>query len=200
MNRIGLMGGTFDPVHHGHLSIASQALHEWNLDRVIFIPAKSPPHKRGRAVTDAEHRYLMVELAIAGHPGFFGSRLELERAGDSFTVDTLRHFNERGCDPDRLFFIVGADSVLELLTWHRHDEVIRRCTLLAAARPGFDLGKMDQQLPAAYRERIRVLHAPGLEVSGSELRERVRRGQPVRYLVPEPVDAYIAKHRLYREG
>jgi nicotinate-nucleotide adenylyltransferase len=199
MNRIGLMGGTFDPVHHGHLSIASQALHEWELEQVLFIPAKAPPHKRGREVTPAEHRYLMVELAIASHPRFFGSRLELERPGDSFTVETLCHFNEAGCDPDHLFFIVGADSVLDLLTWHRHEEVVQRCTLLAAARPGFDLGKMDQQLPAAYRQRIRILHAPGLEVSGSALRERVRRGLPVRYLVPEAVDAYIAKHRLYRD-
>src|SRR5687768_130859 len=134
--RVGLIGGTFDPVHLGHLVIAEHARHERQLDLVVFVPAKSPPHKQGRDVTPAEHRLAMVNLAVAANPCFFGSRIELEREGPSYSVLTLRDFLAAGAEPDRLFFITGGDAMLDILTWHRHEEAIRLATFLAAARPG----------------------------------------------------------------
>src|SRR5262245_55178479 len=117
--RTGLMGGTFDPVHYGHLLIAEAARHALDLERVIFVPASDPPHK-DETVTGAEHRYQMVSLAVAANPCFFASRVELGRAGPSYSVDTIRHFLDAGCRPEDLFFITGADTILEILTWHRH--------------------------------------------------------------------------------
>lgn len=197
MTRTGLMGGTFDPIHVGHLLIAEQARHHWRLDQVVFIPSARPPHKQDEEVTPPEQRYEMALLATATNPAFTCSRLELERSGHSYTVDTLRHFLEAGSDPEHLFFISGADAVLDILTWRRHEEAIGLATFLAAPRPGYDLGAIDRTLPAAYRKRIHALEAPAIAISGTEVRDRVRDGRPIRYLVPEPVEAYIRKHRLY---
>lgn len=197
--RTGLMGGTFDPVHHGHLLIAEEARQAFGLERVVFIPAGQPPHKRGEPISPAEHRYVMLNLGIAANPAFHASRMEIEREGPSYSVETIRSFLDAGARPEDLFFITGADSILEILTWHRHEEAIRLCTFVAVARPGYDLGKMDQQLPASYRERIRVLQAPHVDISSTAIRERVRGGASIRYLVPGLVDAYIRKHGLYRE-
>src|SRR5262245_17211082 len=196
MARVGLMGGTFDPVHHGHLLIAEQVRPELDLDRIVFIPAGSPPHKQRQEVTTAEHRYVMVSLATAPNPSFFTSRVELDREGASFAVDTIRHFLEAGCATEDLFFITGADAILEILTSHRHEEAIRLCTFVAVARPGYDLRRM-RELPAGYQERIRVVQASALDISSTEIRARIRAGRPIRYLVPDPVDAYIRKHALY---
>lgn len=197
MARVGLMGGTFDPIHHGHLLIAEHVRCELKLDRVIFIPAGSPPHKQGQTITAAEHRYLMVSLATAPNPCFFTSRIELDRQGASFSVDTLRHFLDTGCQPEDLFFITGADAILEILTWHRHEEAVRLCTFVAVARPGYDLRRM-RELPPAYQERIRLVETVAIDISSTEIRTRVRTRRPIRYLVPDPVDAYITKHRLYQ--
>jgi nicotinate-nucleotide adenylyltransferase len=199
MARTGLMGGTFDPVHHGHLLVAEAASHALDLQRVDLIPAHDPPHKPREPAADAEHRYQMVSLAVVSNPRFFASRIELDRTGPSYTIDTVRHFLEQGATPDDLFFITGADTILEFLTWHRHEELIRLCRFAAVTRPGYPLAQIEQALPTSYRERIRVIEAPGLAISSTELRERLRRGQPVRYLVPEPVEAYLRKHDLYRE-
>ena len=191
------MGGTIDPVHHAHLFIAEVARATAMLDRVIWIPAGDPPHK-DRRVSPQEHRYAMVLLATASNPCFEVSRLELERQGPSYTLYTLRHFQEQ-YPGSELFFITGADTVLELLTWHRHEEVIRACRFLAVPRPGYDLDALDRVLPPEYVQRIELLPAPGVEISSTEIRARVQAGQPVRYLLPEPVEAYLLKHGLYRE-
>ena len=193
--RLGLMGGTFDPVHNTHLLIAELARAQFDLERVIWVPAGDPPHKKGYPVTPGEHRYAMVLLATASNPRFEASRLELERPGPSYSLDTILHF--RACGADEVYFITGADAILEILTWHRHEEVVSACRFIAAARPGHDLSGISG-LPPAYRERIYPLRAPCVDISSTGLRHRLAAGEPVRYMLPEEVEAYIRKHALYR--
>ena len=192
------MGGTLNPVHVGHLVIAEAALQLKGLDRVIWVPAGDPPHKDDRDLAAQEHRYAMTLLATATNPRFEVSRLELDRQGPSYSLLTIQHFRKE-VGPDDLFFITGADTVLELKTWHRHEEVIRSCRFLAASRPGHDLSRLSDVLPPEYVERIEELPAPALEISSTDIRRRLREDQGVRYLVPEPVEAFIRKHRLYRK-
>lgn len=196
--RLGIMGGTFDPVHYGHLVIAEEARYEFALDRVVWVPAGDPPHKQSREVVSQEHRYAMVLLATASHPAFEVSRLELERSGPSYTVDTIRAFSELRPEAE-LFFITGADATLEILTWHRHDDLIRMCRFIAVTRPGYDLNRLSAELPEPYLARISTIQAPGVDISSTDLRQRLRDGEPVKYLVPEAVEAYLQKHRLYSE-
>lgn len=194
--RIGLMGGTFDPVHYGHLVIAEVAQAEFELDRVIWIPAGDPPHKKRYEVTPQEHRYAMVVLATASNERFEVSRWELERSGPSYSIDTILHFKAENPGAE-LFFITGADAILEILTWHRHEEVIRSCRFIAVTRPGYDLDRLGTVLPAEYRQQVSLLTAPGVDISSTAIRGRVPAGDPIRYLVPETVETYIRKHRLY---
>lgn len=196
--RIGLMGGTFDPVHLGHLLIAEVARAEFSLDRVIWIPAGDPPHKHGVTITPQEHRYAMVILATASNPYFEVSRLELERRGPSYTLDTILHFAHQR-PGDELFFITGADAIQEILTWYRHDDVIAACRFIAVTRPGYDLARLSAVLPPEYLARIDALMAPGVDISSTMIRSRSRTGDPIRYMVPDSVDSYIAKHALYAE-
>lgn len=195
--RVGLMGGTFDPIHHGHLLIAEVARTEFELDQVVWLPAGTPPHKRDQQVTPAEHRYAMVVLATASNPYFEVSRQELERQGASYTVDTVESYRQRDPECD-LFFITGADAILEILTWHRHHELVRQCRFIAVTRPGYDLARLKSVLPPHYVERIETITAPGMDISSTAIRERVRKDDPVRYLIPESVEAYLRKHALYR--
>jgi len=193
------MGGTFDPIHYAHLAIAEESRLVFHLDRVIWIPAGDPPHKQGQPVTPACHRLAMVETATQDNPAFSVSSVELHRQGPSYSLDTLRHFLAAFPGAE-VYFITGADTVLELLTWHRHEEVVRSCRFIAAARPGYDLDQLDSILPAAYVERIDILNPPWMDLSSTEIRDRVRSGQSIRYLLPEPVRAYIEEHRLYPAG
>lgn len=194
--RLGIMGGTLNPLHLGHLIIAEAALHARQLDRVIWMPAGDPPHKGDEHLAPQEDRYAMTLLATASHPGFEVSRLELERQGPSFSLLTLQHFRQ-WVGADDLYFITGADTVLELLTWHRHEEVVRNCRFLAAERPGHDLSRLSQVLPPEYVARIEPLDVAGVDISSTEIRRRLRSGESIRYLVPEAVEAYIRKRGLY---
>lgn len=199
--RLGLLGGTFDPPHYGHLIAAQEAFVVLALTRVLFLPAGQPPHKRGEPVTPVEHRVRMAELAIAGDERFALDLTDAERPGPSYTVDLLGELRRRlGPEPE-LFFIVGMDSLLELPSWRDPVGVLRRATLVAVDRPGYpapDLGALDAQVPGAA-ERVVLVHAPGVDVSSTRLRARVAAGLPIRYLVPDAVAAYVAEHRLYRE-
>jgi nicotinate-nucleotide adenylyltransferase len=190
------MGGTFDPVHIGHLLIAEVARAEFGLERVIWVPAGDPPHKQEDPVTPQEHRYAMVLLATAPNPHFEVSRLELERGGLSYSFDTVQYFRQRHPEVE-LYFITGADAILEILTWHRHEELVRICRFIAVTRPGYALARLSSVLPAEYLPRIAPLTAPGVDVSSTQVRARVRAEEPIRYLVPEPVEAYIRKVGLY---
>lgn len=194
MERLGLFGGTFDPPHLGHLALAEWAREQLRLDRVLFIPAGQPPHKRGRRISSAAARLAMTRLAIRGHSGFGVSTLELESPGASFTVDTLNQVAARH-PRARLFLLIGADSLDEFRTWRSPEAILERATLAVAARPG--AGRAATRA-WARRQGVVWLGNPGLEVSSSLVRERARAGRSVRYLVSDPVARYITRHRLYR--
>lgn len=198
--RLGLLGGTFNPVHWGHLAVAAAAQEARGLDRVVWIPAGDPPHKPDTDLAPQEHRLAMVLLATAGEPGFTVSRLELDRPGPSYTLDTLRHFRRLGFSPDRLFFITGTDAMREFLTWHRPEEVIEQARFLVAERPGCPFASLAEVLPERYLARMERLPAPEMEISSTDIRRRLAAGESVQYLLPEPVAAYIREHGLYGTG
>jgi nicotinate-nucleotide adenylyltransferase len=189
---VGIMGGTFDPIHLGHLVAAEQARADLGLDEVVFIPAGSPYQKQD-GTTPGEHRYLMVVLATAANPAFSVSRAEVDRGGPTYTVDTLRRMRERA-PGDRLFFITGADAILNILTWRDAEECLRLAEFVAARRPGYDLGALDA---AGLTGRVRILDVPALAISSTDIRERFASGRSVSYLIPEAVEQYARKHGLY---
>jgi len=200
--RLGIMGGTFDPIHLGHLVAAEAAREQFHLEQVLFVPARLPPHKQDREVTPAEHRHAMVLLATANHPRFVVSRLELDRPGPSYTVDTLRHLRTTHLRAT-LYFITGADALLELDTWKDPDELLRLCCMIAVSRPGCDRERLREKAADLQHRtpcRIEELTAPALAISSRDLRRRVAEGKSLRYLVPREVRDYILKHHLYRPG
>jgi len=194
------MGGTFDPVHHGHLWAAEDSRLRFGLGGVVFIPCGQAPHKPGEGITPAEHRYAMALLATAGNPHFAVSRTEIERPGPSYTIDTVREFRARYGPGTELFFITGADAVLQIVAWHEPEALLRECRLIAVARPGHDLSRLADHLGMAWAARVEVVDVRSLDISSTEIRRRVAEGLSVRYLAPDPVCEYIAKHSLYRPG
>ncbi len=199
--RIGIMGGTFDPIHFGHLVAAEEALVQFNLDKVVFMPTGRPVRKTHGHVSSAEDRYLMTVIATASNPDFEVSRVEIERPGDTYTVDTMVALRAHYGPHAELFFISGADAVREILTWKDADRFSGLCTFIAASRPGYDAdlfaegvpGK-DLRLPA-----VESMEVPALAISSTDIRVRVATSRPIRYLLPEAVAAYIEKNGLYRE-
>ena len=194
--RIGVMGGTFDPIHHGHLVAAEEARWQFDLDRVVFVPT-GQPWQKPVGVSPAEDRYQMTVIATASNPAFTVSRLEIDHQGPTYTVDTLRRLRAQQPGDSRLFFITGADAVLQILTWKEPDQVLALSEFIAATRPGFDLASLVDQLPDAAG-RVHRMDIPSLAISSSDLRGRVARGAPIRYLVPDGVARYIHEHGLYR--
>lgn len=194
--RLGIMGGTFDPIHYGHLFIAEDARAQFRLNRVLFIPNGNPPHKQDGQITPAMHRYTMTMIATHSNAAFTCSPIELNRAGPSYTVDTLDALQKEYPGAE-LFTITGIDAVAEILTWKRHAEVIEKTTFIAAIRPGYDLHTLKERLPRAYLEKILPIGTTGLDISSTDIRARVRQGLPIRYLTPDPVIEYIAKYELY---
>ncbi len=199
---IGVMGGTFDPIHFGHLVTAESAYESFSLCEVVFVPAGDPPHKEPKAVTDAEHRLEMTRLATEDNPHFCVSSVEVAREGHSYTVDTMRHFREKYGAEAELYFITGVDAILQIPSWNNAEGVFEVCRFIAATRPGYSLSELMQfteQLQPEYRDRIHVLEVPALAISSTDLRRRVREGQSIKYLVPEPVQRYIECTGLYRD-
>ena len=190
--RIGVMGGTFDPVHHGHLVAAAEVADRFGLDEVIFVPTGEPWQKTGRAVSAAEDRYLMTVIATAANPRFSVSRVDIDRGGPTYTVDTLRDLAaERGYDTE-FFFITGADALGAILSWRDAEELVGLAHFVGCTRPGHALA--DPGLPGA---RVSLVEVPALAISSTDCRARVAAGRPVWYLVPEGVVQYIAKRSLY---
>jgi len=189
--RIGIMGGTFDPIHLGHLVTAEQARADLHLDEVVFVPAGQPWQKDG--TTPAQHRYLMTVLATAANPSFTISRLEIDRQGPTYTVDTLRAARA-ACSDDELFFITGADAIVNILTWKSAEECLALATFVAATRPGHDTATLREQ---GLAEHLIFLDVPALAISSSDVRERFSAGRSVRYLIPREVEEYARKHGLY---
>ncbi|MEW5919994.1 MAG: nicotinate-nucleotide adenylyltransferase [Bacillota bacterium] len=198
--RLGIMGGTFDPIHLGHLVTAEEACQQFNLDHVVFMPSGEPPHKDKRKVTAAEHRYLMTMLAVVANPKFTLSRLEIESKQPSYTVDTVRRFYELYGDNLTLYFITGADAILDITTWKDYKELLERCSFIATSRPGYSLQKLQELLGSAFSvimRHIHLLEVPAMAISSTEIRRRVAAGKTIRYLTPRPVEQYIYKNRLY---
>ena len=185
------MGGTFDPIHYGHLLTAEEALQQFSLDTVIFVPTGQPWMKEHEEVSPAEDRYLMTVIATASNPRFRVSRVEVDREGATYTIDTLRSLkDEHGPDAD-LFFITGGDAILEIVQWKDQEELFELAHFIAATRPGYDIAAFDAH-PA-----ITVMHIPALAISSTDIRARFRDGRPIRYLVPEGVNSYVQKAVLY---
>ena len=199
VTRLGVMGGTFDPIHHGHLVAAQEAASTLDLDRVLFIPVWQPPHKPDEPWASPEDRLCMVRLAVDGNPRFEVSTIEIDRAGRSYTVDTLQRLAELH-PAAALYFIVGMDSLADLPKWHDPTGILRLARIAALHRPGWeivDLKALGRRLPES-RDRVDLVEMPELDISSTELRDRLRAGRPVRYLVPDAVALYLEEHGLYR--
>jgi nicotinate-nucleotide adenylyltransferase len=193
------MGGTFDPIHYGHLVTAEEALVQFNLDRVVFMPTGRPASKDGREVSDPEQRYLMTVIATASNPDFVVSRMEVDRPGPTYTVDTLEALRDRHGPDAELYFITGADAVWEILTWKDPERVAALCRFIAATRPGYDFARFhDSEIGKVFADSVDLMEVPALAISSTDIRRRVGERRPTRYLLPESVAAFIEKNGLYR--
>ena len=194
MRRVGVMGGTFDPIHHGHLVAASEVQAWFDLDEVVFVPTGDPWQKTHRVVSEAEHRYLMTVVATASNPRFTVSRVDIERHGPTYTIDTLRDLRAQRPD-EELYFITGADALADIFTWRDADELFDYAQFVGCTRPGHEMD--DRTLVAIPADRVTMVEIPALAISSTECRERTGRGEPVWYLVPDGVVQYIGKYQLY---
>jgi len=190
--RIGVMGGTFDPIHHGHLVAGSEVAHIFALDEVVFVPTGEPYQKEGRAVSSAEDRYLMTVIATASNPRFNVSRVDIDRVGPTYTIDTLRDLRDANGPDTDLYFITGADALANILTWHDVDTLFSLAHFVGCTRPGHRLTVTG--LPDG---KVSLVEIPALAISSSGCRYRVAAGEPIWYLVPDGVVQYIAKRGLY---
>jgi nicotinate-nucleotide adenylyltransferase len=189
--RVGIMGGTFDPIHHGHLVAASEVATLFDLDEVIFVPTGEPWQKSERRVSPAEHRYLMTVIATASNPRFWVSRVDIDRAGPTYTIDTIRDIAEQRPGAE-LFFITGADALAQILSWKQAEDALKVAHFVGVTRPGYELSV--DHLPNAS---VTLVDVPAMAISSSDCRARVAGGRPVWYLVPDGVVQYINKHHLY---
>jgi nicotinate-nucleotide adenylyltransferase len=189
--RLGVMGGTFDPIHHGHLVAASEVQTRFGLDEVVFVPTGQPWQKSDKEVSPAEHRYLMTVVATASNPRFTVSRVDIDRPGPTYTIDTLRDLRQERPDAE-LFFITGADALAQILSWKDADELFELAHFVGVTRPGYELS--ESGLPA---DKVTLQEVPAMAISSTDCRARVERSEPVWYLVPDGVVQYINKYRLY---
>ncbi|HUL28282.1 MAG TPA: nicotinate-nucleotide adenylyltransferase [Streptosporangiaceae bacterium] len=193
--RIGVMGGTFDPIHHGHLVAASEVAQVFTLDEVVFVPTGQPWQKEDRQVSPSEDRYLMTVIATASNPRFSVSRIDIDRGGPTYTIDTLRDLRAERGDEAELFFITGADALEQIMSWQDVNELFKLAHFVGCTRPGHRL--TGHGLP---EDRVSLVEIPALAISSTNCRQRVGQGEPIWYLVPDGIVQYIAKRRLYRRG
>ena len=199
--RIGVIGGTFDPIHYAHLAIAEEAYCALKLERILFVPAGQPPHKTGYSITPVHHRLAMLKLALVGNPHFALSMVDLQRSGPSYTVETLRFLRQDLGPGAQCYFIIGGDSLRDLPTWRDPAGILEQATIVALTRPGYkgiqDVQKqLEVRLPALH-SRLVTVEGPLMEISSTELRRRVSEGRPIKYQTPEAVEDYIFQHHLY---
>ncbi|RQD70613.1 MAG: nicotinate-nucleotide adenylyltransferase [Tindallia sp. MSAO_Bac2] len=199
--KAGILGGTFDPVHTGHLFIAQTALDEVNLDQVIFVPSGHPPHKTDHKITDASHRLQMVREAIGTNPLFSCSTLETDNSRVGYTYNLLKTMTDQHPEVE-FYFIMGADSFMEIKTWYRYDELLTMAGFIVMKRKGYNSNELDHQTESfieSHQTRIIILDSPKLDISSSDIRDRRQRGKSIKYLVPEKVESYINQNNLYRD-
>ena len=192
--RVGVMGGTFDPIHHGHLVAASEVLAWFDLDEVVFVPTGEPWQKQTREVSPAEDRYLMTVIATASNPRFWVSRVDIDRKGPTYTIDTLRDLRAEMPNAE-LYFITGADALAEIFTWRDAEELFELAHFVGCTRPGYEME--DATLAGIPKHRVTIVEIPALAISSTECRNRKAAGEPVWYLVPDGVVQYINKYSLY---
>ncbi|AWB83023.1 nicotinic acid mononucleotide adenylyltransferase [Corynebacterium yudongzhengii] len=190
------MGGTFDPIHHGHLVAASEVADRFALEKVVFVPTGQPWQKAERSVTPAEHRYLMTVIATASNPRFHVSRVDIDREGPTYTVDTLEDLRAQHPDAE-LFFITGADALGSILSWRDWESMFDLATFVGVTRPGYELS--EKMLPPEKQQRVELIDVPAMAISSTDCRERAATGRPVWYLVPDGVVQYITKNGLYAD-
>ena len=195
--RIGIYGGTFDPIHHGHLIIAQFVLEVLKLDKILFIPAAVPPHKEHHPITDATLRWQMLTLALASNPAFEASSIELDKNGISYSVETIQLLREKWqLNREQLYFIIGADSLLEMHLWYHPDDIFNLSQVVVVPRTDVDLSGVKPD----FKERAIFIDAPLIQISSSDIREMVRAGRSIQYLVPEKVEKFINVNRLYLQN
>jgi nicotinate-nucleotide adenylyltransferase len=191
------MGGTFDPIHFGHLLMAEEARQAFGIDLVVFVPNGQPAHKKEYSVTPPEHRYAMTLLATASNPYFACSRIEIDRPGPSYSIDTIRHFHKLYPGLEHLYFITGADAILQILTWHDYQNLLKECEFIAVTRPGFHLEELPELTGSLFLKHVKFLPIPGLDISSTMIRERVATDHTIKYLTTDTVVNYIAREGLY---
>ncbi|MCF6463708.1 nicotinate-nucleotide adenylyltransferase [Clostridium sp. Cult1] len=199
--KIGIMGGTFDPVHNGHLVLAENARIKFNLDKILFIPTGKPPHKDNNYITSNIHRYNMTLLAINSNPYYFLSSIETQREGITYTIDTIKYLKTKSNSTD-FYFILGSDSLYQIHKWKDYEELLSLCNFIVAKRKGLDDRKLEnriKELSQLYNSNIHILESPLIEISSTEIRERVKNRLSIKYLVPKAVELYINKNNLYKE-
>lgn len=200
--RYAIMGGSFDPIHFGHLAAAETVRQKLNCQKVIFIPLGNPPHKKNRILSDSIHRYTMTVLAANSNPYFEVSNIEVNRDGYTYTLNTIAELNKYYGKEVELLFITGADALFEIETWYKVEELLKLCSFVAVTRPGYDKSMLEQKLQylqSKYNSELHIIDVPGLNISSTDIRERIKIGASIKYLVPEVVEQYIFKHGLFRE-
>lgn len=203
VERLGLMGGTFDPIHYGHLVAAEAARVDFGLDRVTFVPSGHPPHKTGKSITSGWDRFVMTMMAVLDNPYFDVSDIEIKREGLSFAIDTVREFKYTLEVGSEIYFITGADACLEIFSWKDSKQLLSECKVIAATRPGISRAHLREEIARLYpdfADRFFVLEVPALAISSTDIRTRVGEGRSIRYLLPEFVRQYIKRRGLYRSG
>jgi len=196
--RLGIMGGTFDPIHIGHLILGEQAWEALGLDKVLFITAGQPPHKPGAVEAEVVHRYNMVRLAVQDNEHFECSRIELDRPGPSYTIDTIRQILGLYGENTRVYLLVGADEAREFMTWRDPYGIKELSTIVVANRPGYPISEVLAALPPDFASAVKPLEIPGVDISSTDIRARIKLGCSIRYLVPGAVESYIRDNELYR--
>jgi nicotinate-nucleotide adenylyltransferase len=193
---LGIMGGTFNPIHHGHLAAAEFVREEFKLDKVLFVPSGKPPHKHKGEIASPEHRWIMALLATDSNECFSVSSVEIERGGESYTSDTIVELEKIYGARSNYYFITGADAIAEISTWHKSENLPKLAKFIAVSRPGYklDVSKIDPR----FRRGTYLIEVPALAISSTEIRERIRKGKTIKYLVPEIVEKYIYKNKLYQ--
>jgi len=197
VHKIGIMGGTFDPIHFGHLAVAEFVRLKFDLEKVVFVPAFCPPHKITNNITAAEHRFAMVSAAIAGNAHFEASKIEIGNNCPTYAGDTIRAFKEMYDNQSEIYFITGLDAVLTIINWDKSKTYPGLCHFIAAARPGYNREEIEKRIPHAFRPYVTIIEEPELSISSTEIRHRVKTDQPIDNMVPKVVMDYIYRMGLY---
>ncbi len=201
VEKIGIMGGTFDPIHFGHLLVAEEARQKFNLDQIVFVPVGIPPHKSNKNITSAYHRYMMTFLAANDHPDFFVSNFEVDRDQPAYTIETLRYFRDLYDKNTELYFITGTDTILDLLTWKDYQKLPDLCDFICATRPNFSTEELETKVYSKFpelRQYVHYLNIPLMEISSTEIRNKRKDNESIKFMVPKEVENYIVKENLFK--